>query len=124
METTNFTNEFGSITDKKVTINYKNGSEEIILSQISSVSFNYRRNYIGISIGLALIVFGAFNVKVGKVEALVLAGVGLLVAAANWIPEYKLTISVGGVDRKPIKIKNSNKDQGLAFANQLKERMG
>ncbi|MFN4892340.1 MAG: hypothetical protein ACK5G0_01080 [Bacteroidota bacterium] len=124
MDATNFTNEFGSITDKKLTINYKNGSEEILIEHISSVSFNYTRNYVGIFIGIALVVFGTFNVRVGKFEALILAGAGLLVSIANWVPDYTLTISVAGVNRKPIKIKNSKKNEGLALANALRQRMG
>jgi len=40
-----FSNGFGSVTDKRVILNYKDGSEDIPISQVSSVSYKHERSY-------------------------------------------------------------------------------
>jgi hypothetical protein len=68
-----FTNSFGTVSDKKVIINYKNGSEEISLWQISSVSFVRKRNiplsllYFFIGIVLLKLIFGLSQIPLSVV---------------------------------------------------------
>jgi hypothetical protein len=43
-ERLHFSNIFGSVSDKRIVLNHKNGSEEIPKGQITSVSFQKVRN--------------------------------------------------------------------------------
>lgn len=136
MEKIIFKNEFGQITEKTLIINRKNGSEEIAIRQITSVSTKSKKSYVGLIIGLIVFVLG-FTVQTSwikdenlgrsgiSLEALFLWIVGILMILSNWfILDYSIVISVSGINRQPIHFRSSKKSEGLAFASAIKQCMG
>jgi hypothetical protein len=41
-----FSNSFDLLTDKRIILNYKKGTEDLPVGQITSVSYQHRRNYV------------------------------------------------------------------------------
>jgi hypothetical protein len=128
-EKTLFTNRFGSVTDKRVVLNYKSGTEDIPLGQISSISYQHERNHF-FSIGGFVIGGGALLAmisnlrRIGGIEVLIIlivAIVGLLSGIANWIGHHNIIISAGGKERRPIKAELSKTREGRDFVNALKK---
>jgi|GEM_PF-6181542 hypothetical protein len=134
MEKVNFKNEFGQLTENTLTINRKNGSEEIAMSQITSVSTKSKKSYVGLIFGFIVLVLG-FTIQtswitdeIGRsgisLEALFLWIVGILMILSNWFNlDYSLVISVSGINRQPIHFRHSKKSEGLTFASAIKQCM-
>lgn len=127
-----FSNTFGSVTDKRIVLNYKNGSEEIPIGQITSISFQKARNkfmsIFSFLISILLIVFIIAVVNSRSPEssifvliASVLFVLSVLSGIANWIGHHNIAISAGGKDRKPIKVEMSKTREGKDFVNAIKK---
>jgi len=126
-----FSNSFGSITDKRITLNYKNGAEDLVIAQITSVSFQRKRNYfisiIGFFVSMSILWFfqllSISNNLGGTEEILTLSIILLLIlfSIIKWIGAYKIQISANGNNRKPLKVKNSQKKEGFEFVEAIKK---
>ena len=127
-----FSNTFGSVTDKRIVLNHKNGSEEIPIGQITSISFQKARNiFMSIFSFLFSILIIPWIVTVinsrsseGSIIVLiasVLLIVSVLSGIANWIGHHNIVISAGGKDRKPIRVEMSKTREGKDFVNAIKK---
>ncbi|MBM3456197.1 MAG: hypothetical protein FJX80_13820 [Bacteroidetes bacterium] len=131
METTEkilFSNSFGSVTDKRIILNYKSGTEDLPIGQITSVSYQHKRNYV-FAIGSFLITIGGLvamleNIShTGGAEVLIIllfVIIALLSGIANWIGHHNIQISAGGKDRKPLKAEMSKTREGREFVDAVK----
>lgn len=131
METTEkilFSNSFGSVTDKRIILNYKSGTEDLPIGQITSVSYQHQRNYVfafgGFLITLGGLVAMLANIShIGGAEVLIIllfVIVALLSGIANWIGHHNIQISAGGKDRKPLKAEMSKTREGREFVDAVK----
>lgn len=127
-----FSNTFGSVTDKRIVLNYKNGSEEIPIGQITSISFQKARNTFMsifsfiISILLIVYIITIVNSRnsAGGIFVLIASLIfilSVLSGIANWIGHHNIAISAGGKDRKPIKVEMSKTREGKDFVNAIKK---
>ena len=127
-----FSNTFGSVTDKRIVLNYKNGSEEIPIGQITSISFQKARNKFMsifsflISILLIVFIIAVVNSRSPESSIFVLIAsllfvLSVLSGIANWIGHHNIAISAGGKDRKPIKVEMSKTREGKDFVNAIKK---
>ena len=118
-----FSNSLGSVTDKRIILNYKRGTEDLLVRQVASIRFQHYRNYF-LSISsflISLVGLIAMFVNLSDLDGavvfviLVFVIFGLLSGIANWIGHYSILITSGGIDRKPIKVKcqRQNKDVNL-----------
>ena len=123
-----FSNSFGSVTDKRIILNYKSGTEDLPVGQITSVSYQHKRNYV-FAIGSFLITIGGLvamlaNIShIGGAEVLIILLfiiVALLSGIANWIGHHNIQISAGGKDRKPLKAELSKTREGREFVDAVK----
>lgn len=123
-----FSNSFGSVTDKRIILNYKSGTEDLPIVQITSVSYQHKRNYV-LAIGSFLICLSGLvamftNISnIGGAEVLIILlflFVVLLSGIANWIGHHNIQISVGGKDRKPLKAEMSKTREGRDFVDAVK----
>lgn len=123
-----FHNSFGSVTDKRIIINYKDGAEDVPLRQITSVSYRHTRSYF-FAIGGFILSIVALTLIVSKVNLLDGAGmlilvivlvISLLSGIANWIGHHNIVISVGGKDRKALKAEMSKTNEGRQFSEAVK----
>ena len=129
VEKTFFKNSFGTVTDKIITLNYKNRTEDIPLGQITSISFKRKRNYF-LSIPCFLIGAILLIVSFSKSDSfldgqqiffnIILVIIFFLAGAANWIGHYNIIISVDGKDRKPLKAEISKASSGKDFVNAVR----
>lgn len=93
-----FSNTFGSVTDKRIILNYKNGTEEIPVGQVTSVSYKQQRNYFfaigsfAISIGGLIVMITNLNrINSGGVLIILLVVIfGFLAGVANWIGHHNI----------------------------------
>jgi hypothetical protein len=127
-ETSIFNNSFGTVTNKRIVLQYKNGNEDIPIGQISSISFQRKRNHI-LSVGSFIIVIIllfilSINLEhTSAVEALLLFFLiifSLFSGIANWVGHHEILISAGGKDRKPIKVEFAKTKDGLDFVDSVK----
>lgn len=123
-----FSNSFGSVTDKRIILNYKSGTEDLPVGQITSVSYQHKRNYIFaiggflICLGGLVAVFANIN-NIGGAEVFIIllfVIVALLSGIANWIGHHNIQISAGGKDRKPLKAEMSKTREGREFVDAVK----
>jgi hypothetical protein len=123
-----FSNSFGSVTDKRIILNYKSGTEDLPVGQITSVSYQHKRNYffaIGgflISIGGLVAILANIN-HLGGAEVLIVLLfiiVALLSGIANWVGHHNIQISAGGKDRKPLRAEMSKTREGREFVDAVK----
>ena len=111
-----FSNSFGTVSDKKVIVNYKNGTEFLPLKQITSVTFERNQNLFLASIyfifGICILVFLFDLPKYSGmmfIVALLLFLFCTLIAIAYYIGNHQIKISVAGQDRKPIIVEMAKK---------------
>ena len=123
-----FSNSFGSVTDKRIILNYKSGTEDLPVGQITSVSYQHRRNYVfaigGFLISLGGLIAMLANISnIGGAEVLIILLfliVALLSGIANWIGHHNIQISTGGKDRKPLRAEMSKTREGREFVDAVK----
>ncbi len=124
-----FSNSFGSVTDKRIILNYKSGTEDLPIGQITSISYKHKRNYFFAIISFAVFLVGIisifFNInKLGGSEVLIILLyiiIAFLSSVANWIGHHNIHISVGGKDRKPLKAEMSKTREGREFVDAIKQ---
>lgn len=130
-ETVRFQNQFGSVSDKRVTLNYKTGSEDISLPQISSVSLQHKRNYFpaigGGVLAVAIVFYMIGNLaRLGGAEVLIMIlfilFMGLL-SVANWFGHHNIIVGSGGQNRKPLKVEFSKTRDGRLFVEAVKNEV-
>ncbi len=123
-----FSNSFGSVTDKRIILNYKSGTEDLPVGQITSVSYQHRRNYV-FAIGGFLISLGGLIAMLANISniggavvliVLLFIIVALLSGIANWIGHHNIQISAGGKDRKPLRAEMSKTREGREFVDAVK----
>jgi len=126
-----FKNSFGAVTNKRVVLHYKNGTEDIPIGQISSISFQRKRNHFlsfgsfVIAIALACIL-GIQLENASGVEVLILFLLiifSLFSGIANRIGHHEILISAGGKDRKALKVEFAKTRDGLEFADAIKKTL-
>ena len=132
METTEkiiYTNTFGTVTDKRIILNHKSGTEDIPVGQISSIGFQHKRNYFS-SIGSFIIGLGILFFMLSSLEripgAAVLIFIILVIFAflsglANWIGHHEIVISTAGQNRKPLKVEMAKTKDGRQFVDAVKK---
>ena len=123
-----YSNCFGSVTDKRVILNYKNGQEDIPINQITSVSYRHQRNIFFIAVGFLLVLIGIFEIfspEIGgsALIGLILIAVGLLMGIAHWFGHHNITISSGGKDRKSLKAELSKTKEGREFVEAVRKSL-
>lgn len=124
-----YTNNFGTVTDKRVILIYKSGTEDIPISQISSIAFQHRRNYFfaigGFVTGLIAIIFMLGNIEhlpgTAVLMIILLVILALLTGIANWIGHHDIVISTGGQNRKPLKVEMAKTRDGRQFVDAVKK---
>ncbi len=125
-----FSNSFGTVSDKRIIVSYKNGSEDFPLKQISSVSFERKQNiplaiiYFIVGVGLLIYIFSLSQVP----GAIVVVGAVLfiftiLVGLAYYVGHYQIKLSVVGKDRKPIKVEVAKAQEGKEFADAIRHQL-
>jgi hypothetical protein len=125
-----FTNSFGTVSDKRIIVNYKNGSENFPLKQISSVSFERKQNipfaiiYFIVSIAI-LVAISLFPVVPGAVigAALVLFAFCVLVGVAYYIGNYQIKLRAAGQDCKPIRVEMAKTREGREFSDAIRKQI-
>ncbi len=128
-EKTLYTNTFGTVTDKRVILNYRSGREDIPLGQISSISLQHKRSYI-FAIGsfvativILIFIFGNAN-QIRGTETLILLFIVLifiLSGIANWIGHHDIIIGTAGQNRKPLKVEMAKTKEGRQFVEAIKK---
>jgi hypothetical protein len=125
-----FSNSFGTVSDKRIIVNYRNGSEDFPLKQISSVSFERKQNiplaivYFLIGIGILISVFNMHEVPGAMIViALVLFIFCILVGVAYYLGNYQIKLSAAGQDRKPIKVEMSKTKEGREFSDSIRQQI-
>jgi hypothetical protein len=132
METTEavlFKNHFGTVTDKRITLKYKSGAEDIPIGHITSVSLKRKRNYFmavgSFVISFAMLFFALTNHRnAGGIEMFVvflLVLVMAFVGIAHWMGNHNIVISTSGQDRKPLKVEMSKTREGREFVEAVKK---
>ncbi len=122
-----YSNHFGSVSDKRVILNYKSGTEVIPIQQISSISFQRKRNYFmaisSLIVAVVFIILLLIN-KASGVEAIIyfILIVFLLISSfANWLGNYVILIGAAGQNRKPLKVEIAKTKEGLEFVEAVKK---
>ena len=115
-----YSNTLGTITDKRVFLNYKSGTESIPLEQVNTVSFRRQRNYF-----FAIGSFGAIVLTpmyfANIITVIIIVLLFLLSAIANWIGHHYIIIGVRGQDKKPLKVEMAKTKEGKKFVEALKK---
>ena len=127
-----FTNSFGTVSDKRIILNLKNGAEDIPIQKISSISFERKRN---IPVGILFFVFGIGVIneimsagKFGLPSYMILVGIGVflffgLAGTAYIIGNYRIRLNVSGVARKPIKVEMAKTKAGREFTEAIRKQI-
>lgn len=127
-----FTNNFGTVSDKRVILHTKNGSEDIPIDKISSVAFERKRNIpvgivfflVGIGIIAEIMAMGMF----GLPSYMILVGIAVflffgLAGLAYIVGNYRIKLNVSGVDRKPVKVEMAKTKAGLEFSDAIRKQL-
>ncbi len=126
-----FSNRFGSVTDKRVILNYKDGAEDMPIGQVSSISYKHERSYF-FSIGGFVVAAGVFLFMLGITDNMPLSAVGVMVililigilsGIANWIGHHNIIISSSGNNRKPLKVEMAKTLEGRQFVDAVKREI-
>ena len=123
-----FNNRFGTVTSKRVILNYKSGAEELPVSQITSISLRHQRNYFFAFGGFAVAIAGIALIvdskdMLGSTEILLIllfVLIAALAGLANWLGHHNIVISAGGNDRKPLKVEMAKTTEGREFVVAIK----
>ena len=115
-----YSNTFGTITDTRVFLNYKSGTEIIPLDQVNTVSFLRKRNYFFAVGSVAAIVLTPMYFA-NTVVVIIAVLFFMLSGIANWIGHHQIIVLVGGQYKKPIKVEMSKTKDGKQFVEALKK---
>jgi hypothetical protein len=124
-------NIFGTVTDKRVIINDKSATQEILIDSIKSVKFKHERNYF-LSLSNYLIFILGLGDLISNINYFtglqVLLTVPILIitilsGVANWIGHYMIQLNHGDKKFKYIKAEMSKKSEGRDFADAIQMAM-
>lgn len=124
-----FSNSFGTVTNKRIVLNYKSGSEDLPVGQITSVAYKHKRNYF-LAVGSFILCLGGLIILISQLHIiggaevlllLVFIVIALLSGIANWIGHHNICIGTGGKDRKPLKAEMSKTRDGRDFVEAVKK---
>jgi hypothetical protein len=125
-----FRNSFGSVTDKSITITTKGRVESIPIKQVSSVSFDRRRNKImATCYFLAVLIVWFFTLKLGTIKLGVVVLISTLsilfplIGIAYFIGNHVIRMNVAGKEIKPIKVEMSKTSEGQAFFQAIRKQI-
>ncbi|MBN4071350.1 hypothetical protein JYT72_02450 [Crocinitomix catalasitica] len=126
-----FSNDFGSITREKVTLNYKSGLTSIPIKKITSISVERKRNlffaFFGFATSIAmvaLILFDSIPLNGLIVTVIIIVGLlGLLVGLAHWIGPHEISFAGASENIKPLKIEMSRTKEGQDFYRALEKQI-
>jgi hypothetical protein len=125
-----FNNGLGTITDKRAIFNFKGGTEDVPIKQITSVSFERKQN---IPIALfyfvicLLILYGIGTMNEVQGSLIVIGIVAVVfcgfVGVAYYIGNYYIKISTAGHDRPPMKVEMAKTKDGREFTDALRKQI-
>lgn len=125
-----FTNSFGTVTDKRVIVNCKNGSEDIPFKQISSVSFERKQSitlavfYFIVALGLLVGIFALPRIPAAFVIVVIFLFLFfILIGIAFYVGNHQIKIGAGGNDRKPIKVEMAKTNEGREFSAAIRRQL-
>ena len=125
-----FSNSLGTVSNIKVTVNHKNGSENILLKQISTISYDDKRKaplfiflygIVGTTVIFYILFFAKRNGFTSAVEFIII----LLLSPPGLIYVYgyhEILINVDGKNRR-YRIKMVKAKEALDFVHAVKEQM-
>lgn len=123
-----YSNTFGTVTDKRIILNYKSGTEDIPIGQITSISLQHKRNYffaIGSFIAIALVLIPLFVNEYIPSSVTIISIIAVLFfilsGIANWIGHHNIIVSVGGQNGKPLKVEMAKTKDGRQFVEAVKK---
>lgn len=124
-----FSNTFGKLTNKRISLNYKSGVEDIPLKQVTSVSLKHERNYF-FSLMSFFITFICLSLIISQrlggpefVVVFLVFIIAFLSGIANWFGHHNIIISTGGNDRKPLKVEMAKTKEGRTFVNAVRQAL-
>jgi len=122
-----FFNSFGTVSDKRVIINYKKGSVDIPLKQISSVSYERKRNiplsifYLVLGIGIFIGIFQMGENILFPMLFFFLYSV--LIGVTYYIGNHQIKFSSSDKDINPIKVEMAKTKEGREFSNSIRHQL-
>lgn len=126
-ENVQFSNSLGSVTDKRIIVNRKEGDEEIDISKISSIIYKKNRNYFFIFLGIIVFLAGilvslsGIFVGYGIVLVILFSILGFLTAVANWFGGHQIVLGFSGKDGRKILVGSSKRKEGEEFVQAIKK---
>lgn len=125
-----FNNSFGTISNKRVILNYKNGSEDIPIRQISSIAFERNRSIFLATIFIVssiLILIGLAQIRSVSDGIIVLAIIFfilfMLIGIAYYIGNHLIELNISDSGKKIIKVEMAKKQEGKAFFNAIRKQI-
>ena len=126
-----FSNQFGTVSDKRIILNYKTGSENLPIRQVSSVKFYHRRRIILGSIlfllSLSAVLFLYLDgLDFQYIESFIAIAVFVLTfpwAIYSWIGTRYILISVGGRNRKRLKVSRTKVKEGKEYVSAVQNSL-
>jgi hypothetical protein len=123
-----YSNAFGTVTDRRVVLNYRSGTEDIPVEKISSISFHHNRNYflaIGSLVAIVILLLPLFVNDHIPGSIITISSLGvlffLLSGIANWIGHHNILVGVAGKNRKPLKVEMGKTREGRQFVDAVKK---
>jgi hypothetical protein len=124
-----YKNQLGTVTSKKVILNYKGGTRDIPIEQINSIVSQRRRNYFLLisdsAFGLFILFLLFFNLDDMGVAGILLMSlfvfVAILSGLTNLIGQHDIVISTVGRRRKPLYVETAKTKDRQQFVDAVKE---
>ena len=115
-----YSNTFGTITDKRVFLNYKSGTESIPLDQVNTVSFLRKRNYF-FAVGSFAAIALTPTYFANAITIIIIVLFFMISGIANWIGHHNIIVRVGAEKKKPLKVEMAKTKDGKQFVEALKK---
>ena len=115
-----YSNTFGTITDKRVFLNYKSGTESFPVDQVNTVNFLHRRNYF-FAVGSILAVALTPMYFANAITVIIIILFFMILGIANWIGHHNIIVHVGAEKKKPLKVEMAKTKDGKQFVEALKK---
>ena len=125
-----FSNSFGIVTDKRLIITHKSGSEDVPIKQVTSVSFERNQNralsviyfiaaLITVLITLNLRAIGSLEILV----ALILLIFFILAGISHYLGNHSIRFTIAGKEGKAIKVEMSKTKEGKEFYQAVRKQI-
>jgi hypothetical protein len=125
-----FNNGLGTITDKRAIFNFKGGTEDVPIKQITSVSFERKQNiplaiiYFAVCLIILFAIGNLHDVQGGVIVFGILGIVFFgLIGVAYYIGNYYIKISTAGQDMPPMKVEMAKTKDGREFTDALRRQI-